>query len=266
MTVQSAPGLDVALRLGRHHLDYGVVGSEELPGGRTASALCVGASPLALTSGHKVLHGVANEDALLAIESGPRTLLAVADAHFGPEAAEEVLAGLRESAAAAGLPSHPLDLMKRIRRISRSRGAGYASETTLLVAVVDRSVKAGFAVSFGDSSLWAFRPGDTPRVLSRKNDRYVTPCHPASLDPRRATESAFRCGPGDLIVALTDGVDECHYRRPNTSVAPRHVAPLWNSSAGRPKDWVEAVGSQALRGVDGNPGGEDNLAIIATRC
>ena len=69
--------------------------------------------------------------------------------------------------------------------------------------------------------------------------------------------------PGDLVVAFTDGVDECHYGKPESSVRIDHVAELFGVVSSV-EVFVEALGALALSGVDGHPGGQDNLAIAAT--
>jgi hypothetical protein len=73
----------------------------------------------------------------------------------------------------------------------------------------------------------------------------------------------FSAEPGDLLLAYTDGIDECHYRSPRTSVRPGHVSALAAGVGNDPLATVDGLCRLALGGVDGNPGGEDNIAIIA---
>jgi hypothetical protein len=102
-------------------------------------------------------------------------------------------------------------------------------------------------------------------MVNRKNRDYVSPWSAGALDPRRALEFGFSVAPGELVVAFTDGVDECHYGKPDTSIGKRHLWNLLPDAGGSPEHYVRALAELALQGVGGNPGGQDNLAIAATR-
>ena len=106
---------------------------------------------------------------------------------------------------------------------------------------------------------------DGARGAGRKNSSYVQPCVPGSFDPRRASEFSFKARPGELVVVFTDGIDECHYRNPATSVRPAHIQALWMRSYGESETFCRELTQLALTGVEGNPGGEDNIALGVTR-
>ena len=74
----------------------------------------------------------------------------------------------------------------------------------------------------------------------------------------------FRADAGDLLLAFTDGVDQCHYRSPVTSIQPGHIAAVARAASFDPLAVVQDLTALALSGVDGNPGGEDNIAIVAS--
>ena len=75
---------------------------------------------------------------------------------------------------------------------------------------------------------------------------------------------AFTGNPGDLLLAYTDGIDECHYGKPETSVTPQIMADLWRATGNEPEVYVRRLVELALSGVDGHPGGQDNLAVVAS--
>jgi len=105
---------------------------------------------------------------------------------------------------------------------------------------------------------------ESPRIINRKNSHYVCPWIPTSLDPRRFVEFDFRMRSGDLLVAYSDGVDECHYQSPRTSIRPHHVQDLLRRGAGNSESLARELTELALTGVDGNPGGQDNIAVVVT--
>lgn len=248
------------LLLGEEHSAFDHYEVSVLADGRSACVLCAGSSAAQV----KDLGPVKNEDALLVIEVGECTLLAVADAHFGPESSHELLERL--AGAIDPLPAHPLALLELLPTLADPvESDGHASETTLLIAIVDRSSSSGFGISMGDSSLAVLGLDHPPRIVNSKDGAYARPWVPTSLDPRRANELAFSVRPGELVLAYTDGVDECHYRSPATSVQPHHMEALHIRTGGDPSKFVHELTGLALSGVGGHPGGQDNIAVIATR-
>ena len=252
-----------ALELGRDHAEYGRYALGRLSG-RTVWAISVGASPDSPSLGAKGDVRYPNEDGLLALEDGDRVLLAVADAHFGRESSHDLLEELAEKL--PPVPAGPDELAALVRGLARwDPAASYASETSLLIAVYDRSARRGFGLSFGDSTFASLGQGGHRRPIGRPGAFYVSPARPGSLNPAAADTFHFEAAPGDLLLAYTDGIDECHYREPETSVTPQIMAELWREIGNEPGAYVRRLVELALAGIDGHPGGQDNLAVVATR-
>ncbi len=206
---------------------------------------------------------ILNEDAALLIDAGPATLLAVADAHFGPESSHEVLQRILENG--GPIPSTPRGLRDAVLATrDTARKLRHGSETTLLIAVLDRESDEGFGLSFGDSSLVICTSDGAVRRLNPKTRRYISPCQRSSYGRRYAAEFRFPVEPGCLLLAFTDGVDECHYGRPATSIQEGHIGAQWQASKGDLTAMTEGLVQLALRGIEGFPGGEDNIAVVAT--
>jgi hypothetical protein len=247
------------LLLGDDHPDLDRFDSSTQADGRTACVLCAGSAATPC----KDLGDSPNEDALLVIDEGPHTLLAVADAHYGSRSSRVLLERL---STIDSLPTHPLELLELLPTLADSEETiGDPSETTLLIALIDRERSSGFGVSIGDSTLSVLGLDNPPRTINRKNMSYAQPWVPASLDPRRARDFSFDLLPGELAVAYTDGVDECHYHSPKTSVQLSHMETVHIRTGGDPGRFVGELVGLVLGGVGGNPGGQDNVAVVATR-
>jgi hypothetical protein len=251
-----------ALELGCDHTEYGryALGSVS---GRIIWAISAGRNPDSRSLRAKGDPEYPNEDGLLAVEEGDRALLAVADAHFGREASHDLLREL-----AGKLPPLPAsfdDLADLVRGMSRRDPVpDYASETTLVIAVYDRAAHEGFGLSFGDSTFAIVGEAGHRRPVERPGSYYASPARGGSLDPGIADRFAFAGSPGDLLLAYTDGIDECHYCRPESSVTPQIMAELWRETGNEPEAYVRRLVELALSGVAGHPGGQDNLAVVAT--
>lgn len=251
--------------LGEDHPRFGEVHVVAQAAGRTAGAISAGGDGPYGAAVFKADLAVPNEDAGGARDEGEATLLVVADGHHGHRASHALV----QRALALGVPSDPLELLASLRHLAGRDGAPDASASTLLLAVCDRRRGRGFGVSFGDSTLSRFRRGAQPTVISRKDDRYVAPWAPASLDPRRAQEFEFDAPPGSLIVAYSDGVDECCYGAPERSLGLGDLADVLErldaADAETPRLFTEQLARRALRGLQPDAGGQDNLTIVATR-
>ena len=202
---------------------------------------------------------VPNEDAGLAIDHGARTLLVVADAHWGHQASHWVLEVIARGFE-DGVPDDPESLSERLALLSlepsRTR-----SRTTLTIGVVDRAARRGFGIQWGDSSLVAIDDSGVRRFTMPTPD-YVTATTFPPPGGRRfdfALDDDVR-----LVTAFTDGIDQCHYRSPSTSIGPQHIARVAKESDFDPDRFVRRLGRLALTGVDGHPGGQDNLVVLAT--
>jgi serine/threonine protein phosphatase PrpC len=252
-----------ALELGRDHAEYGRYALGRLSGG-TVWAISVGASPDSPALSAKGDARCPNEDGLLAAEEGDRVLLAVADAHFGRESSHDLLEEL--AGRLPPVPAGPEELAALVRGLARrDPAADYASETTLLIAVYDRAARQAFGLRFGDSTFASVGEGGHRRPIGPPGAPYVSPARPSSLNPAVADAFRFEAAPGDLLLAYTDGIDECHYCEPETSVTPQIMTELWRETGSQPEAYVRRLVELALAGIDGHPGGQDNLAVVATR-
>ena len=253
------PAVGKLLLLGEDYGDYGAIAST-MVGTRAAAAISVGAVDDSPAQQWKYDRDVQNEDALCVIEAGTWAGYAVADAHYGPESSHMLISRLHDIWSKIA----PLDLNHLGQMVEFLRNGDLPrteSETTLLIAVYDRIARKGYGISFGDSSFVVVGPGRTAEPLNERDHRYVTAADRSSL--LHGSAFKFSAEPGDLLLAYTDGIDECHYRSPRTSVRPGHVSALAAGVGNDPLATVDGLCRLALGGVDGNPGGEDNIAIIA---
>lgn len=246
--------------LGRDHRDYGHLHVEAL-GPDLAGAISVGRdreSPSLRAKGDK---SYPNEDALLILTEGSMVLAAVADSHFGIHASHALIEALHE---VTELPRTRDDLEAALRALSSDdRSAGDSSASTLIALLYDREQRTGHYFSWGDSTLAAVGPGGF-RALSRPQPSFVSPATIASTLRRGASDS-FRCEPGERLLLYTDGINECHYREPETSITGDHIARLASSHPGSPETFAHSLTRLALEGVDGHPGGQDNIALIVMK-
>ncbi|MBW2723532.1 MAG: SpoIIE family protein phosphatase [Deltaproteobacteria bacterium] len=261
--MQSNAERRIALQLGCDHTEYGTYVLGRISQ-RTVWAISVGAdrgSPSLAAKGDK---SFPNEDALLAIEQGDRVVLAVADAHFGRESSHDLLRDL--AVKLVTVPGTSEELAGLLQELAEQEpGPPQRSATTLVVGVYDRAAREGFGVSFGDSTFAVVGESGQQRTVETRGSYYVTPAHPAGLQPELADWFSFSAGANDLLLAYTDGIDECHYCRPETSITPEIMARLWRETGSDPEAYVRRLVELALSGVDENPGGQDNIAVVAAR-
>ncbi len=248
------------LLLGERYQSYGAVAAGPI-GTRTAAAISVGSDPSSPSAQFKRDAAFPNEDALCAIEAGRWAGFAVADAHFGHEASHLLISRLHEMWARSQ-PTSPADLEEMVASLAVGDPPTTESETTLLVVLYDRVERNGFGITFGDSTFIVVGPEALSEPLNRRDSRYVS-TRPDSA-PRFGSPFHFGARPGDWLLCYTDGVDECHYRRPETSIQRHHIESVL-ANAESPLLAVQQLTALALTGVDGNPGGQDNIAIIASK-
>lgn len=249
------------LLLGEAHGSYGQVHAESV-GDRTAAAISVGSDADSPSLQFKADLETPNEDALCVIETPTWAGFAVADAHFGPESSHVLLTRL-DAIWSKIQPTDIDHLGQMIEFLRNGDPPQTTSETTLLVVYYDRVARTGYGVSFGDSTFMIAGPDRTPLPVNERDFRYVSTADRGSL--RNGLPFRFEAQPGELLLAFTDGVNECHYREPATSVNLDDIADTAAYLSYDPRSSVEAIAQLALDGVRGNPGGEDNLAIIAAR-
>ncbi len=208
-----------------------------------------------------------NEDALLVVEERDLTVLCVADAHFGKSSAEDLI--LRIEDALRHIPRNPDELNELLTALSRAkrppRRERRPSETSLLIAIHNRMFQQCFGASYGDSTFVHARPGGTPVRKNERKQWFVSPSSPKTLRPRGAATFEFSTKPGDLLLAFTDGIDECCYREPDRSITEFVLGATLNAAGHAPRPVVDALTKLALGGVNGNPGGQDNIALAVVR-
>ncbi len=258
--------METRLVLGRDHVRYGEVASFAL-GARLGCAISVGADPESPSLEFKGdPENLPNEDAVLVASEGARVLLAVADGHHGTEASHGLLAALQASLHDAGVPADLDALFDRVSSLPlpiATSDADPGPGAALSVLVADAAAGLGAFTTLGDTSLVRVHQG-REQALGRKTRRYASLADPESLRPSRAVAGTFPVEEGDLLLAFTDGLDECHYGRPRTSVQARHRASLL-TAAPTPAALADALAHLALAGVDGHPGGQDNVAVAVAR-
>ena len=258
-----APSPRSALRLGSDYIEFG-----EYSAGRlsdcSAWVISVGADKYAPSAWAKGEQEFPNEDALLVVEQDGFALLAVADAHFGRQPSHVLLNEL--AACAEPIPRTMEDLTTVIGRMAnREPEQDPAAATSLLVVVYNRGSRAGFGISFADSTFALVGSSGHRTPLDEYSSQFVHLCMPASLHPSGADQFAFTAEPDDLLVAYTDGINECHYHEPETSVTPREMEKAYSRVGADPEAYLRAIVELALKGVAGNPGGEDNIAAVAVK-
>jgi len=232
--------------------DYDAVGVVEyrraaLGAAIVEAAICAGGEGAALKP---------NEDALLVVlpdEDGEDGLALVADAHFGPEAAELAVAVV--AAAWAGAPRavgvEPAGALLRLVRLAQAAiaDAGTESETTLLLAALWGGTLHWASV--GDSYLYRLGGGRRTRRLNRADRvwlgaRLVVPVHQVTRLGR------FDLLPGTRVLLTTDGIPEAV--RNVSTLGPRQITAALDDGGDRP---LEALVRAALA-----RGGEDNVAAV----
>ncbi|MCW5867208.1 MAG: SpoIIE family protein phosphatase [Candidatus Eremiobacteraeota bacterium] len=188
------------------------------------------------------------------LRQGDCWLLAVADSHLGQYAGHQLLTemSLRWSC----VPSHlgQLSLMlSAFEWPTEPSGGG----TTLLVAVLNRASGEVFGLSYGDSSLLTVSR-DAVVLRNRVNDQFLAQGVPLRIE--QAEVFRFVLARDESLLLYTDGVNECCYRDPHRSIQARHLLEVFQRSDGGGR--LLALTELALSGVEGQPGGQDNIAAI----
>lgn len=245
---------------GIDHTTYGVA-HHATAGPQVAVAISAGADAESPAGRFKADPRYPNEDALVALDDGDRCLMAVADSHFGHHASHVLIAGLARLTA---IPSEPSALAAALDGIDGDRGDDDHSASTLCVVIYERAAGRGFGLSIGDSTFAVVGPDRLPVARNRHSRAYVHPGREPRIS-RRAEAFRFTARAGDLLLAFTDGIDECHYRRPETSLRPEHLRAIFTEAGADPTRYARRLVQQALAGVDGHPGGQDNIALVVAR-
>jgi hypothetical protein len=245
---------------GRDHIEYGSYEQISLNGGSTACTISVGSDPETPSLGTKGGSDSLNEDALYARDTGEHVLLAVADAHFGLESSHHLIAEIER--VSAQIPRNPGELEESLRQIEPGNEAR-VSESTLMAAVYDRSLRQGFGLTFGDSSL-AIVGAEGARTVSVPTSGFLAPASKDGLRWHEGSPFIFFAGPGCLLLAFSDGINECNYGSPRTSVRNHHLHTLFGELGAQPELYARGLTQLALDGVDGHRGGEDNICLAVS--
>jgi serine/threonine protein phosphatase PrpC len=226
---------------------------EVLATARAAAAICPGGLPDDAFYRHKGDRAYPNEDACCVLEDGDHVLLAVADAHHGREASERLI----ETIADESLPRSPIEFEAMLARLARLPEAGLGqSESTLLVAWLDRGDLRAEAVSYGDSSLVHLRVEDrAPQSPLARGKRFVAPGALGFPEAR----ASLRVAPGDVLALYTDGIDDAFGR--DRGLTASDLDRIARECGHRPADFVRAAIEAALGEL--GDGGRDNLAVVA---
>jgi len=248
------------LLLGENYGTWGAIASTNV-GSLAAAAISVGADEESPSKQFKHDSRVDNEDAVCLISTPEWVGLAVADAHFGPEASHMLISRLHNIWAKVR-PTDLDHLMQMIEFLRHGEPPLTESESTLMISVYDRTIRQGFGVSFGDSTFTIVGEGRTAAPLNPLDDRFVS-AHRGSL--RHGAPFTFAAEPGQLLLAFTDGIDGCHYRNPDTSVLPSDIGGVAARSGYDPLATADGLTRLALQGVRGYPGGQDNI-VVASAC
>ncbi|MGE0492969.1 MAG: endonuclease/exonuclease/phosphatase family protein [Vulcanimicrobiota bacterium] len=244
------------LLLGRDHTDYGEWDQQELAG--AIACLSVGQDRASPSLAYKGDETKANEDALLLVHQDGRYLLAVADGHFGNQTSHALIEWLSRTS----IPQDETQLRRVLVELAEPAlpvGGG----STLLVAVVDLPGRVGFALSVGDSSLATVDAGQC-RVHTREHKQFFYFNNPP--EPHDWQLVHFSLPERGALLLYTDGINECHYRQPETSVGPEHIHRLWKFFGQQPGEFAGQLVQLALTGIEPHPGGQDNIALIVLDC
>ena len=220
--------LSVASLFGDDHAVFGEVSVADLGGGSGVIAISKGRYP----KGYATLD--ANEDAVMVARVNERALLAVADGHWGFDAARAAISSLSSGAGSllevdAGPEAIVRAALGRAVRsvrdvLDRAPDPRSGSRTTLTVACVSHGMLS--AGGFGDSRAVVLRDG-APRPV----------WHPAPFlgrdtDPAHAWIERPKGVPGSRIAVMSDGLTDFLGRRWPERLAGLVDLPLDEFAAG----------------------------------
>lgn len=206
---------------------------------------------------------VPNEDSLFAADFGDRAVQVIADGHKGHEASHEIVERI------ADLVQDSSSVYEPLRTLDWCVGpfdeyASRTSRTTVTVTALDRQRKVLSGLSLGDSSVFLLRLSEGVRRLNPSTANYLAPW--AEEPPALSNIVRFKIdlAEGDIVLSCSDGLTECHYGQPATSITEADLETIRIQYGGDLDRFVEELSKTALKGVRGNPGGQDNVTIVAT--
>ena len=239
--------------IGRDYPDLGSIHQQQL--GRVQACISAGSDPNSPSFAFKGDKVCPNEDGLVVLKDGERWLLAVADGHLGHHSSHALLDGLSR------LPTIP----SRLGQLSLALSTGEwiddtAGGTTLLVMCIDINTGVGFGLSFGDSSL-VILGSSGARVINDLNQSVLSGGGPIDVENGRSFQ--LKLAASELLVLYTDGVNECCYRDPFRSIRLQHLDQLYTQHHTDQAELTRSLTELALSGVDGHPGGQDNVVVLS---
>lgn len=255
--------IEQCLLLGQDYITYGNIGVCELDE-KTACAISVGSDKLSPSLANKGNKLFPNEDAVLMLRKNNWLLLAVADAHYGHWASHVIMAGLIHTFSRNNqVFNKPRTLYDLLYTIPESyMEPDQKSASTALIICINTNNGKGVGLSYGDSSAMLINHQEAVRI-NHKNINFVSVNTPESYGPQFADEFDFVMRPNETLLLFTDGVDECNYCSPSTSVNESHILEQYHLQPKTVCQYLINLTDLALKGVNGNPGGQDNIAIAS---
>jgi serine/threonine protein phosphatase PrpC len=241
------------LLLGRDYPDYSAVHFREMDG-ETLAAISTGGDPDSPSLLHKGDPLIPNEDAILMMQEGSQRLLAVADGHHGCGASHAVLETLATSC--RRIPETPRDLQDVLRLIERMAWPDN-SGTTLTLACLNAEANLCFGVQWGDSALLTFGEKGALYRTESGQDYLHKGCSTGQV-----LDFQFPLTGVSTVALFSDGIFECHYRSPLTSIRPAALHSMWQRCQPDLRRTATVIVAAALAGVNGYPGGQDNISLV----
>jgi serine/threonine protein phosphatase PrpC len=245
--------------LGKDYADHGEVGYCTVSSNLTC-AISIGAKQNVSSLTHDAFFKHSNEDALLAAFNNDYILLAVADAHFGDWASHALITGLAEQSHNISDISSMYNILDNLHNLYSD--STQTSETTLIAISINRKTRVCEGISIGDSTAMIVNNDYTKRINS-KTRCYASPNNSADMYEAMADEFFFQLSKNDCLILFTDGVDECHYGHPETSINDETIHAIYNENSDNSMKFTTQLTKLALSGVNNNPGGQDNIAVIS---
>lgn len=216
-----------------------------------------------------------NEDFVEVTKVGDTTRVALADGHWGPEAAQiatELASEAPEPANESLIAEIENALYEEFGQETMDENDDLTPETSLLVFEIDRGQKLNLA-NYGDCRLLIIRQNKLlyqmetqPTWLgafSKLGLRHRLPVAEATLSKTLDLQK------GDLILAFTDGVDECVYQVPTLSVQDLIEATQANSAPeNESESETQLTTSQIFTNIMTKVmihGAEDNASLVVIK-
>jgi hypothetical protein len=241
------------LLLGKDFQELGEVEERHLKS--AVACLSAGSDADSPSMQHKGSKACINEDAIAVVRAESRWLFAVADGHHGHELSHQLIQEISEI---RSVPNRlgQLSLFLAGQDLASSEAGGSA----LAIAVLDETSGAVFGFSFGDCSVVTIGT-DGVRWRNAPNQLYLRAGQPIPVE--LASTFDFTLKNQEVLLLFSDGINECCYRNAHLSIQAGHLRQLHQELAGDVQALGKSLVNLALTGVDGNPGGQDNISVVA---